>query len=379
MLSTSLASPVSDTGIGIDADHQNRLFESFEQAETSTTRRYGGTGLGLTICKRLVEIMGGDISVRSAPDQGSTFTFSTKVLLPDENTALPTSGRKRTRITSALRNRRILVAEDNPINQQLAMEFLERAGATVDIAQNGREAVAKATEHLYDVILMDIHMPEMDGLEACRVLREQHIEIPIIAVSADALETRKASALDAGCDSYITKPIDFDELFGEIAHLLPEERGDLKRRASDQAEKTDVESILKDFPQQRLPGIDLGEAIVGHNGNVQLMIKLMGDFGGYYGDASAKVREFISAQQFEEAERLTHNLHGVAGSFGAQRLKVASKKLELALVEGKHNDLRSLAQSFEIALTEVLESTAALASDEVRFRVSDLGERSTDG
>ena len=365
---------VSDTGIGIDEEHQKRLFESFEQAETSTTRRYGGTGLGLTICKRLVEIMGGDISLTSTPGEGSCFTFSAKVLLADENTTLPSSGPKRTRITSALRNRRILVAEDNPINQQLALEFLERAGATVDIAQNGREAVAKATEHNYDAILMDIHMPEMDGLEACRILREQHIGVPIIAVSADALETRQASALDAGCDSYITKPINFDELFGELAHLLPEVREDLKRRASDQAEKTDIDSILEDFPLQRLPGIDIGEAIVGHNGNVPLMIKLMGDFGGYYGDAGAKVREFLSAGKFEEAERLTHNLHGVAGSFGAQRLKDASKTLELALAEGKQGNLRGLVGSFEIALTEVLESAAALASDEVRFRASDLDE-----
>ena len=367
---------VSDTGIGIDEEHQNRLFESFEQAETSTTRRYGGTGLGLTICKRLVEIMGGDIDVESAPGQGSCFTFSTKVLLADENTTLPSSGRKRTRITSALRNRRILIAEDNPINQQLALEFLERAGATVDIAQNGREAVAKATEHTYDAILMDIHMPEMDGLEACRLLREQHIDVPIIAVSADALETRKASALDAGCDSYITKPIDFDELFGELAHLLPEGHEDLKRRASDQAEKTDVESILEDFPLQRLPGIDIGEAILGHNGNIPLMIKLMGDFGHYYGDAGAKIREFLSAERYEEAERLTHNLHGVAGSFGAQRLKDASKTLELALAQGKQDSLRGLVRSFEIALTEVLESAAELASDEVRFRASDLSEQS---
>ena len=104
------------------------------------------------------------------------------------------------------------------------------------------------------------------------------------------------------------------------------------------------------------------------------MIKLMGDFGHYYGDAGGKVRELMKAEKYEEAERLTHNLHGVAGSFGAQRLKDASKTLELALAHGKQKDLRGLVQSFEVALTEVLESAAELASDEVRFRASDLDE-----
>jgi HPt (histidine-containing phosphotransfer) domain-containing protein len=124
-----------------------------------------------------------------------------------------------------------------------------------------------------------------------------------------------------------------------------------------------------------LPGIDIAEAIKGHNGNVRLMVKLMGDFGRYYGDAGARMRRLVTGDQREEAERLAHNLHGVAGSFGAQRLREASKTLELALVDATDQNVLGLVQSFEVALTEVLESADALASDEVRLRSSDFSER----
>ena len=132
--------------------------------------------------------------------------------------------------------------------------------------------------------------------------------------------------------------------------------------------------MLEHLPFQRLAGIDVGDAIRGHNGNVRLMIKLMGDFGQYYGDAGAKMRDHVTQRRPEEAERLAHNLHGVAGSFGAQRLKEASKTLELALVEGDNKNLIGLVHSFEIALTEVLESAESLASDEISFRESDFRE-----
>ena len=378
--SIKLRLAVRDTGIGISEDQQRRLFESFEQAETSTTRRYGGTGLGLTICKRLVEVMGGDIIVESEQGVGSCFTFGTRMKFPDTTAITPEPTKKRRSSVTMLHGQRILVAEDNPINQQLALEFLQRGGAQIDIAETGREAVARATAEDYDLILMDIHMPQLDGIEAARILREQGLTLPIIAVSADVLSTSKAAAIEAGCDAYITKPIDFDLLLQEIAAMLPaKDDPNLGRRSSDgSAEVESAESVdnlaLGILPIHRLPGIDVAEAIRGHNGNIKLMIKLMGDFGRYYGDAGGKVRNFVTQEQFEEAERLAHNLHGVAGSFGAKRLKEASKTLELALAEGDNKNLIGLVQSFEVALLEVLESTEALASDEVPFRASDYGE-----
>ncbi|MDP6374869.1 MAG: ATP-binding protein [Pseudomonadales bacterium] len=367
---------VIDTGIGISEEQQTRLFESFEQAETSTTRRYGGTGLGLTISKRLAEAMGGELQVQSTLGEGSRFTFTCALGKPTEEAPVPRRQQGHQRSSGLLRGRRILVAEDNPINQQLALEFLHRAGAQVDIAETGRQAIARATERDYDAVLMDIHMPQIDGLEAARTLRDQGLEVPIIAVSADALAERKATATEAGCNGYVTKPIDFDVLLGELALHLPYEEPDAESRNRRATDPGDEPAEMAQLELRRVPGIDIGEAIRGHNGNVRLMIKLMGDFGGYYGDAGTRMREFVANGQFEDAERLAHNLHGVAGSFGAQRLKDASKTLELALAaatpDGNEPTILGLVRSFEIALTEVLESAEALAANEVRLRASDF-------
>ncbi|MEM9622927.1 MAG: ATP-binding protein, partial [Pseudomonadota bacterium] len=371
---------VKDSGIGIAEEQAARLFDSFEQAESSTTRRFGGTGLGLTICKRLVEVMGGDIHVQSSLGEGSEFTFTIQCGIPDPAAANPEPAAvARSSASNVLRNRNVLVAEDNPINQQLALEFLQRAGASVDIAETGRQAIAAATEGAYDVILMDIHMPQTDGLEATATIRQQNINTPIIAVSADALAERKDAAIAAGCDAYITKPIDFDLLITTLEEYLPAEQSEAqpRRRASDQTEEEQAEAAQAEagFALQRVPGIDLGEAIRNHNNNVKLMTKLMGDFGTYYGDAGSKIRDQITHKDYEEAERLAHNLHGVAGSFGATRLKEAAKTLELALAKGETKNLYGLAQSFEIALAEVLESAEALASNEIPLRASDFGVR----
>jgi PAS domain S-box-containing protein len=380
-----LSIAVSDTGIGIREDKLVRLFESFEQAETSTTRRYGGTGLGLSISERLVDLMGGDIRVTSREGRGSCFEFTLCTRLPQGEEATPAVRPERRASEISLAGRRILVAEDNPINQQLALEFLQKREAEVDIAENGRQAVTRATEQDYDAILMDIHMPELDGLAAVRILREQSLTVPIIAVSADALAESRANATAAGCDEYITKPIDFDTLLLTLDDLLPHRDASddqPRRRASDRyaASQREAEdavfeqrlmAALESIPDQRLPGIDIAQAIRGHNGNIELMIRLMGDFGTYYGDAGAKMRSYVTSEQFEEAERLAHNLHGVAGSFGARRLKEASKTLELAIARSDDQNLLGLVQSFEVALTEVLESTDILSRNEIQFRASD--------
>ncbi|MEJ2088223.1 MAG: ATP-binding protein [Gammaproteobacteria bacterium] len=370
---------VADTGIGISEDKLARLFDSFEQAETSTTRRYGGTGLGLTISERLVDLMGGEFSVTSTPDEGSRFEFTILTSLPGEVSEAAPERPERRASDISLDQRRILVAEDNPINQQLTLELLQRRGAEVHIAENGREAVRRATETDYDAILMDIHMPELDGLEAATILRNQALEVPIIAVSADALAGSRAAAIDAGCNDYVTKPIDFDTLLLTLDELMPGQTAlTLKRRASDRDDEMEksLEAALQSMPLARLPGINIGDAIRGHNGNIKLMIKLMGDFGTYYGDAGTKMRAFVTSERFEEAERLAHNLHGVAGSFGAKRLKDAAKTLELAFARSDDTSLLGLVQSFEVALTEVLESAEAMARNEIQLRASDYSEAS---
>ncbi|MEM1229777.1 MAG: ATP-binding protein [Pseudomonadota bacterium] len=363
---------VEDTGIGVNDEQKRRLFNSFEQAESSITRRYGGTGLGLTICKRLVEVMGGEIALESNPGVGSCFTFTVKLGRSAEQVGHSTDDRKGDPLV--LSGRRVLVAEDNPINQQLALEFLNQGGATVDIAGDGREAIDLATQHRYDAILMDIHMPKMDGLQATRILREQALAVPIIAVSADALAERQKAARDAGCNGYLTKPIDFDKLLLKLAEIWPDP-GAEPGTAALPAEAPAVVAAAEPEPGRELladlevAGIDIAAALKGHNDNLKLMLKLMGDFGRYYGDAADRVHRHLVAGELEDAERLTHNLHGVAGSFGAARLKSAAKTLELALVaaqegadESGTQALTELADAFESALAEVLESAERIAS-----------------
>jgi CheY-like chemotaxis protein/nitrogen-specific signal transduction histidine kinase len=200
---------VTDTGIGITSEAQGRLFQPFSQADTSTTRRYGGTGLGLVICKRLAEAMGGAIGVESEPGRGSTFWFTVAVKVGAEAPAARAQSADSI-AAGAPRSLRILVAEDNAVNQRLAVRMLEKAGHQADLASNGREAVEALDREPYDLVLMDCLMPEMDGFEATRAIRAAEEgtrrHIPIVALTANAMERDREQCLAAGMDDYLTKP-----------------------------------------------------------------------------------------------------------------------------------------------------------------------------
>ncbi|TYP93513.1 Signal transduction histidine kinase [Fodinibius salinus] len=205
---------VSDTGIGIPEKKQKKLFSAFSQADTSTTRRFGGTGLGLAICQKLAKLMGGDIGVESTPGEGSTFWITAKMkkseeeVESDEDTGLPDSYDKEDIKAADIT---ILLAEDDRINQQVAGRVLEKEGFNVEIVENGADALDEYKSGDYDLILMDVNMPEMDGLEAAGEIRELEDgtgnHIPIIALTAGAMEGDKELCLEAGMDDYLSKPI----------------------------------------------------------------------------------------------------------------------------------------------------------------------------
>jgi signal transduction histidine kinase/CheY-like chemotaxis protein len=211
---------VRDTGIGIPKDKIGLLFQPFSQVDASITRRYGGTGLGLAISKRLVEMMGGRIWAESEVGKGSTFHFT---ILVAATTAKPASSR-----TIALQPQtdlklsqspalRILLAEDNPVNQKVAMQMLRKIGYEADVAANGLEVLQALERQPYDIILMDVQMPEMDGLEAAKNIRERwHNGPKIIAITAYALEGDRDRCLNVGMDDYISKPIQLDELQSKL-------------------------------------------------------------------------------------------------------------------------------------------------------------------
>jgi len=208
---------VRDTGIGIPKEKQAIIFDAFAQGDSSTTRKYGGTGLGLSISKRLVELMGGQIGVDSEVGVGSLFYVD----LPLPNATPQTTQTQSTDdLPRTFPDKRILLVEDNAVNCKVAMHMLAKLQVQVEVATNGLEAVRKATESPYDLILMDCQMPEMDGYEATRVLRAQGIQTPIIALTANALEEDREKCLACGMNDYLSKPIQADMLRRTLAQWL---------------------------------------------------------------------------------------------------------------------------------------------------------------
>ncbi len=223
---------VRDTGIGIAPEAIGRIFNPFEQADGSTTRKYGGTGLGLPICQRLVRLMGGEIQVLSTPGAGSTFSFSIRLprTEPLHAPALdsPKGGSEAEKLLKAeFAHCRILVAEDDWVNQEVALELLrETLGFAVDVAPDGAEALEMALQHRYDLILMDMQMPELDGLGATQAIREidGYSDVPIIAMTANAFAEDRTRCMDAGMNDFIAKPVDPDNLFVMLLRWLRETR-----------------------------------------------------------------------------------------------------------------------------------------------------------
>jgi CheY-like chemotaxis protein len=212
----TLSFAVRDSGIGLSAEGISKLFKSFSQAESSTTRRYGGTGLGLVISRKLAELMGGTMSVESdGPGHGSTFRFGIRA---PAATLAPQASAARTVVDATMAERhplRILLAEDNVVNQKLAMRLLQQMGYRADLAVDGIDAIACIERQRYDVVLMDLQMPQMDGLEATRriIQRWPNGERPrIIAMTANAMQGDREACLAAGMDDYVTKPIRMERL-----------------------------------------------------------------------------------------------------------------------------------------------------------------------
>ena len=478
--SVMLELDVQDTGIGLSQEQQQNLFQAFTQADTSITRKYGGTGLGLTICKRLSQLMGGDIWVTSQPGVGSTFTFAVKLGLGSDSANEPRAAMSRALVvddsplsrailirlfekngysavpaesgeqalqllaearvapfrlvtidlnmpgmdglelaeairtqtlqspklvmvtaadtallegdsrlgcfdamlnkpvtatqigrlvaesfqkaTSAspahaasLAGLRVLLVDDMPTNQLIGCELLESLGITVDTADNGARALKKLLEDatIYDIVLMDVQMPEMDGLEATRRLRasKRLPDLPIIAMTAHALDSERQRCLAAGMNDFLTKPID-PEL---LQHMLS--RWQPKQASSNHAQIQETTSMTSTDGFPDLPGIDKAEGLKRMMNKATLYEKVLRDFYARFKDEPTLIRAALATGDFSTAERRAHSTKGLAGTIGALGLQNAAKVLEDALHAGEMPS-ESIFGQFEGELGIVIESIA---------------------
>ncbi|HQP35763.1 MAG TPA: response regulator, partial [Polyangiaceae bacterium] len=218
---------VTDTGIGIPQDKLGALFTSFGQLDGSTTRKFGGAGLGLAISKQIVERMGGSIGVVSAPGKGSTFWFTVRFGNAESAATAEIPLERSASEVESLPPARVLLAEDNKTNQVLVRSLLERKGCSVDIVATGFEAVEAVARGGYDLVLMDVQMPGMDGFEATRRIRshersDSRPAVPIVALTAHALKGDREACLSCGMDEYISKPIEASQLYAAIRRFASE-------------------------------------------------------------------------------------------------------------------------------------------------------------
>jgi CheY-like chemotaxis protein len=209
---------VIDTGVGIDPSQREHIFDTFTQADSATTRKYGGTGLGLSICRKLLRMVKSDLTMVSEPGKGSRFSFVLNFIVSDST---DTQKKNKEKDYSILKNKTVLVTEDNQVNVYVLKQFLKKWEMQVDVAENGEMALNMIQSKDYDMVLMDIHMPIMDGIEATRIIRNTlKKRMPIIALTAGVDEDITLRMADYGMDDCVVKPFDPEELSERMIQLI---------------------------------------------------------------------------------------------------------------------------------------------------------------
>lgn len=313
---------IQDTGVGINQKAQGLIFDPFTQADSSITRKFGGTGLGLSICKKLIQLMDGEIGVESIPSKGSTFFFELPAKRIDKRTVLKRKEKKKDTEMS-IKPLRILVAEDHHINQKVIGRVLETGGHSVEIVSDGLEVLNTLKRKSYDLVLMDCHMPNMDGFTTStkvRRLKGAVSKIPIVALTADALKETYSKCIKAGMNGYVSKPIDSKVLFSEMNRVLKSDRPariiqNKLRKMSSFADIIDLNAIEKLR--------DLNEP-----GSKDFAVELIDDFLTKSPSIIAMIDESLESGDLNGVFKNAHMLKSIAAAIGARQIESASEKLE---------------------------------------------------